>query len=69
MAFGLSTDYEVFLLSRINGEYDYAGDNAAAVTKGLQRSAGIITAAALHLASSRPRKVRQLRPLTRLPTA
>ena len=57
VAFGLSMDYEVFLLSRIKEEYDRAGDNTAAVTKGLQRSAGTTT--------SRPRKVRQLRPLTR----
>ena len=45
-------DYEVFLLSRIKEEYDRTGDNTASVTKGLQRSAGIITAAALLLASA-----------------
>jgi RND superfamily putative drug exporter len=50
VAFGLSMDYEVFLLSRIKEEYDRTGDNAAAVAIGLQRSAGIITAAALLLA-------------------
>ena len=50
VAFGLSMDYEVFLLSRIKEEFDRTGDNTAAVTKGLQRSAGIITAAALLLA-------------------
>ena len=50
VAFGLSMDYEVFLLSRIKEEYDRAGDNAASVAIGLQRSAGIITAAALLLA-------------------
>jgi putative drug exporter of the RND superfamily len=50
VAFGLSMDYEVFLLSRIKEEYDRSGDNTAAVAFGLQRSAGIITAAALLLA-------------------
>ena len=50
VAFGLSMDYEVFLLSRIKEEYDRSGDNTAAVAYGLQRSAGIITAAALLLA-------------------
>ena len=50
VAFGLSMDYEVFLLSRIKEEYDRTGDNTAAVAFGLQRSAGIITAAALLLA-------------------
>jgi RND superfamily putative drug exporter len=50
VAFGLSMDYEVFLLSRIKEEYDRTGDNTSAVAFGLQRSAGIITAAALLLA-------------------
>jgi RND superfamily putative drug exporter len=50
VAFGLSMDYEVFLLSRIKEEYDRTGDNTSAVAYGLQRSAGIITAAALLLA-------------------
>jgi RND superfamily putative drug exporter len=50
VAFGLSMDYEVFLLSRIKEEHDRTGDNTAAVAFGLQRSAGIITAAALLLA-------------------
>jgi RND superfamily putative drug exporter len=47
--FGLSTDYEVFLLSRIREEWDRTGDNTEAVTAGLQRTGGIITAAALLL--------------------
>jgi RND superfamily putative drug exporter len=47
--FGLSTDYEVFLLSRVREEWDRAGDNTEAVTAGLQRTGGIITAAALLL--------------------
>ncbi len=47
--FGLSTDYEVFLLSRIRESYDITGDNAEAVASGLQRTGGIITSAALLL--------------------
>ena len=44
--FGLSMDYEVFLLSRVREEYDACGDNAAAVARGLSRTARVITAAA-----------------------
>jgi RND superfamily putative drug exporter len=44
--FGLSTDYEVFLLSRVREEWDRTGDNTGAVTTGLQRTGRIITAAA-----------------------
>jgi putative drug exporter of the RND superfamily len=44
--FGLSMDYEVFLLSRIREEYDRTGDNAAAVARGLSRTARVISAAA-----------------------
>src|SRR6266699_2492921 len=44
--FGLSMDYEVFLLSRVREEYDRSGDNAAAVARGLSRTARVITAAA-----------------------
>jgi RND superfamily putative drug exporter len=44
--FGLSMDYEVFLLSRIRESYDATGDNAAAVAQGLARTARVITAAA-----------------------
>jgi len=47
--FGLSMDYEVFLLSRIREEYDKTGDNTRAVALGLQRTGGIITSAALLL--------------------
>jgi RND superfamily putative drug exporter len=47
--FGLSMDYEVFLLSRIRERYDLSGDNTAAVADGLQRTGGIITSAALLL--------------------
>ena len=44
--FGLSMDYEVFLLSRIKEEYDRTGDNAQAVADGLAKSARVITAGA-----------------------
>jgi RND superfamily putative drug exporter len=44
--FGLSMDYEVFLLSRIREDYDATGDNAASVAHGLARTARVITAAA-----------------------
>ena len=44
--FGLSMDYEVFLLSRIREEYLRTGDNAAAVADGLASTARVITAAA-----------------------
>jgi putative drug exporter of the RND superfamily len=44
--FGLSMDYEVFLISRIREEYDVTGDNAASVARGLARTARVITAAA-----------------------
>jgi len=47
MAFGLSMDYEVFLLSRIREEWDRTGDNSLAVERGLQRTGRIITSAAL----------------------
>jgi len=44
--FGLSMDYEVFLLSRIREEYDRTHDNATAVANGLAVTARVITAAA-----------------------
>jgi uncharacterized membrane protein YdfJ with MMPL/SSD domain len=44
--FGLSMDYEVFLLSRIREEYDRLGDNSAAVARGLAATARVISAAA-----------------------
>jgi len=46
IVFGLSMDYEVFLLSRIREEYDRSGDNALAVADGLAATARVITAAA-----------------------
>lgn len=49
--FGLSMDYEVFLLSRIREEYAVSRDNDAAVATGLARTGGIITSAALVMVS------------------
>jgi RND superfamily putative drug exporter len=49
IAFGLSMDYEVFLLSRIKEEYDLSHDNEHAVAVGLQKTGRIVTAAALLL--------------------
>ncbi len=50
VVFGLSMDYELFLLSRIREEHLAGKDNVEAVATGLQRSARIITAAAVLLA-------------------
>jgi len=50
VAFGLSMDYEVFLLSRIKEEHDAGHSNVESVAFGLQKSARIITAAAFILA-------------------
>jgi RND superfamily putative drug exporter len=47
--YGLSMDYEVFLLSRIRERYDQTGDNTASVAAGLQRTGGLITSLALLL--------------------
>jgi uncharacterized membrane protein YdfJ with MMPL/SSD domain len=47
IVFGLSMDYEVFLLSRVREQYDLTGDNRTAVATGLQRTGSIITSAAL----------------------
>ncbi|TDC67898.1 MMPL family transporter [Actinomadura sp. GC306] len=47
MLFGISMDYEVFLLSRVREQYDLTGDNTAAVAAGVQRTGAIITSAAL----------------------
>jgi RND superfamily putative drug exporter len=44
--FGLSMDYEVLLLSRVQEAYRRSGDNRAAVAEGLSRTAGVITGAA-----------------------
>ena len=47
VAFGLSMDYEVFLLSRIKEEHDRGADNTTSVARGLARTGRIVTAAAL----------------------
>jgi putative drug exporter of the RND superfamily len=44
--FGLSMDYEVFLLGRVKEEWEKTGDNQAAVERGLQRTGAVITTAA-----------------------
>jgi RND superfamily putative drug exporter len=49
IAFGMSMDYEVFLISRIKEEYDLDRDNEHAVVVGLQKTGRIVTAAALLL--------------------
>ncbi|KRB78495.1 hypothetical protein ASE01_04325 [Nocardioides sp. Root190] len=48
--FGLSMDYEVFLLSRVREQWDATGDNDLAVETGVQKTGRIITSAALLLA-------------------
>ncbi|MGW1742924.1 MMPL family transporter [Nocardia sp. NPDC001965] len=52
IAYGLSMDYEVFLLSRITEEYEKVRDTETAVAVGLQRSAPLITSAGIILALS-----------------
>jgi RND superfamily putative drug exporter len=47
VVFGLSMDYEVFLLSRIKEAYDHTGRNAEATMEGLSATASVITSAAL----------------------
>jgi putative drug exporter of the RND superfamily len=47
IVFGLSTDYQVFLLSRIKEEWDAHHDNARAVHDGISRVSGVITGAAI----------------------
>jgi RND superfamily putative drug exporter len=50
--FGLSMDYEVFLVSRMREAWDSGSNNVDAVALGLQRTGGLITAAALVMAAS-----------------
>ncbi|PXX70660.1 RND superfamily putative drug exporter [Nocardia tenerifensis] len=52
IAYGLSMDYEVFLLSRIKEEFDRTGDYRESVVWGIARSAPLVSAAALILAAS-----------------
>jgi putative drug exporter of the RND superfamily len=47
--FGLSMDYEVFILARVREEYDRTGDTDAAVIEGLGRTGRLVTSAALIL--------------------
>jgi RND superfamily putative drug exporter len=47
MLFGLSMDYEVFLVSRMREEWDNRRDNVAAVTNGLEKTGRLVTAAGL----------------------
>jgi putative drug exporter of the RND superfamily len=49
--FGLSMDYEVFLLTRVREEYLARGDNDAAVIEGISATARVITSAALIMIS------------------
>ncbi|MEJ7696875.1 MAG: MMPL family transporter [Candidatus Limnocylindrales bacterium] len=51
--FGLSMDYEVFLLSRMKEVWDRTGDNTEAVARGLERSGRIVTSAALIVVARR----------------
>jgi RND superfamily putative drug exporter len=46
IVFGLSMDYEVFLVSRIREEWQASGDTSAAIRNGLARTSRVITAAA-----------------------
>jgi RND superfamily putative drug exporter len=50
IAFGLSMDYEVFLLSRVKEEYERTGDNVLSVATGLEHTGRIVTAAAVLIA-------------------
>ena len=50
IAFGLSMDYEVFLLSRIKEEHDRTGDNTGSVAAGLEKTGRLVTAASALLA-------------------
>jgi RND superfamily putative drug exporter len=45
--FGLSMDYQVFLLTRVREEYDRSGDTRTAIVAGLSHTARVITSAAL----------------------
>jgi RND superfamily putative drug exporter len=50
IAFGLSMDYEVFLLSRIKEQHDLGADTTTSVARGLEQTGRIVTAAALLMA-------------------
>ena len=50
VAFGLSMDYEVFLLSRIKEQYELTRDNVSAVARGLEQTGRLVSAAAVLIA-------------------
>jgi putative drug exporter of the RND superfamily len=52
IGYGLSMDYEVFLLARIKADFDRTGDVTGSVPRGIARSAPLVTAAAVVLAAS-----------------
>jgi RND superfamily putative drug exporter len=52
LLFGLSMDYEVFILARMRESYDHTGDTRAAVVEGIGRAGRLITSAALILVLS-----------------
>ena len=58
--FGLSTDYEVFMLSRVKEYYHETHNNEEAVAPGLQNTAGVITAAGLILVGTLARSPRRV---------
>jgi RND superfamily putative drug exporter len=47
LLFGLSTDYEVFLVSRIKEEYDITGNNEESIAEGMEKTGPLITGAAV----------------------
>jgi RND superfamily putative drug exporter len=47
MLFGLSMDYEVFMVSRIREEWEKSGDTVEAVARGLERTGGVVSSAAM----------------------
>jgi RND superfamily putative drug exporter len=51
MLFGISMDYEVFMVTRIREEYDRTGDTREAVARGLERTGSVVTYAALIMAT------------------
>ncbi len=51
VTFGLSIDYAVFLIARMRERYELDGDNAAAISFGLERTASVITGAAAIMAA------------------
>ena len=51
VTFGLSIDYAVFLIARMRERYEVDGDNAAAISYGLEKTAGVITGAAAIMAA------------------